>query len=301
MTGPSRPPTEGRNTQTRELDTVSVDKRVAMILREDAVAVDAALGVVCDLAVLVNAAVERVRLGGQIHYAGAGASGRLAMLDATEATPTFGVEPDLIQAHFPGGVGALVDSTIDLEDGLHVGRSDLSGVAPNDVVIGITASGLTPYVRGALEEARRREALTGLITSNPLSPLLPLAEIAVVVNTGPEALMGSTRLKAGTAAKVVLNAFSTAVMIGLGKTYSNFMVGLVATNDKLRERSARILVEATGSSQAESRAMLAETSGALPLALIRLLSDASTEEAEAALARCGSVRSALRDLSGDAQ
>lgn len=297
---PSSPPTEGRNPRTIQLDTVPTAERVRMILREDAVAIDSALAAVTDITQLVDATVSRLERGGRIRYAGAGASGRLAVLDATEATPTFGVDPGLIQGCFPGGPAALADSSIDFEDALEHGRADLAGIAECDVVIGVTASGGTAYVRGALDAARAAGALTGLITSNPSSPLAALADITVVADTGPEALTGSTRLKAGTATKVILNAFSTAVLVGRGHTWSNLMVGLVASNEKLRERSVRLLVEASGLPAENCRAVLADSSGRLPLALVRLLSGSTPAAAERALEQHGNLREALAQLAEEA-
>lgn len=298
MTDPL-PSTERRNPATHDIDAVPPARRLEMILAQDAVAVAAAQEVVPALADLVEAAVARIRAGGRIHYAGAGASGRLAVLDATESTPTFGVDPGLIQAHFPGGAAALTDSTIDLEDAADQGRADLTGVGAGDVVIGVSASGSTAYVRGALHAAGRAGALTALITSNPRAPLAAHAQILIAPDTGAEALTGSTRLKAATAAKVLLNAFSTAVMIGLGRTYSNLMVGLVASNEKLRERSVAILREATGSPQEQCRATLQACAGRVPVALVVLLSGALVADAEEALTRGGSVRTALDLLAGD--
>lgn len=298
---PTSPPTEQRNPRTTPLSIVPTHERLEMILYEDAIAVEAAQTAIPDLARLVDTTLDRLRRGGQIRYAGAGASGRLAVLDATEAAPTFGVDPDLIQAHFPGGAPALVDSTIDLEDAFDQGRADLADVTERDVVVGVSASGGTAYVRGALESAGETGALTALITSNPDAPLAALADVIVVAETGPEALTGSTRLKAGTATKVILNAFSTAIMVGLGRTWSNLMVGLVASNDKLRERSVGLLVEASGQSEDSCRAMLTESSDRLPLALVRLLSAAAPAAAERALDREGSVRAALARLADEAR
>lgn len=298
---PTSSPTEARNPRTTQLDAVSAREQLELIMREDAVAVEAALTAIPDVARLVEATIDRLRRGGRVRYAGAGASGRLAVLDATESVPTFGVDPDLIQANFPGGAPALVDSTIDLEDASEQGRMDLRGVTERDVVVGVTASGGTAYVCGALESGREAGALTALITSNPDSPLAQLAEITVVIHTGAEAVTGSTRLKAGTATKVVLNAFSTAVMTGLGRTWSNLMVGLLVTNEKLRHRSVELLVEATGEPEESCRAMLAECSGELPLALIRLLSGATLADAERALEHGGSVRAALLHLESRTQ
>lgn len=292
----TRPSTEARNRSTYDIDTVPANERLEMILAEDAVAVAAARAAIPALAGLVEATVERLRGEGRIHYVGAGASGRLAILDATEATPTFGVDPDLVQAHFPGGQTALVDSTIDFEDAAAMGGQDVAGVGARDVVVGVSASGTTAYVQGALQAATDAGALTALITSNPDAPLAREAQILIAADTGPEALTGSTRLKAGTAAKVLLNAFSTAVLIGLGHSYSNLMIGVVASNVKLHERSVAILMEATGVSAEQCRAVLAECSGRVPLALTTLLSGAEPEAAEQALAAAGSVRPALERL-----
>src|SRR5690625_5084720 len=267
-----------------------------MILVEDAVAVEAARAAIPTLAQPVRPSGERLRGGARLHYARAGASGRLAVLDACESTPTFGVASGLIRAHFPGGQAALTDSTIDLEDAEQQGRKDLAEVRAGDVVIGISASGTTAYVRGALQAAEAAGALTALVTSNPEAPLAAQAKFLIAADTGPEALTGSTRLKAGTAAKVILNAFSTAVMIGLGRTYSNLMVGLVASNEKLHQRSVSILVEATGNSAERCRAMLQECSGQVSLALTRLLSGADVQSAERALQQGGNVRAALGRL-----
>ncbi|HLS13123.1 MAG TPA: N-acetylmuramic acid 6-phosphate etherase [Beutenbergiaceae bacterium] len=298
MTAP-RPSTEARNPRTHDIDAAPPAQRLEMILAQDAVAVEAARATIPALADLVEATVDRLRADGRIHYAGAGASGRLAVLDATESTPTFGVDPTLIQAHFPGGQAALTDSTIDFEDADEQGRADLAQVRGGDVVIGVSASGTTAYVRGALAAAQQVGALTALITSNPESPLAPQAKILIAADTGAEALTGSTRLKAGTAAKVILNAFSTAVMIGLGRSYSNLMVGLVATNEKLHERSVAILMEATGAPAETCRATLAQCSGRVPLALTVLLSGAGIAAAQAALDEGGSVRTALDRLAGN--
>lgn len=296
---PHLPATESRNPRTHEIDAVPAVERLEMIMREDAVAVDAARSAAPELARLVESALDRIRHGARVHYAGAGASGRLAMLDATEATPTFGVDAGLFIAHFPGGSPALLDSTIDLEDAYETGLDDLSETRAVDVVVGVTASGGTSYIRGALEAARMAGALTALLTSHPQTHLAGLADVLIVADTGPEALTGSTRLKAGTATKVMLNAFSTAVMIGLGRSYSNLMIELVASNEKLRERSVALLVEGSAQPKAECKAMLAECSGQVPLALLRLLSGASLDTAEAALEDSGSVRAALRTLTAD--
>ncbi|WP_431908850.1 N-acetylmuramic acid 6-phosphate etherase [Nonomuraea jabiensis] len=294
------PPTESRNPRTAEIDTLESADVLRLLLDEDATAVAAARAATTALSRAVDEAHLRLGRGGSVHYFGAGASGRLAVLDATEITPTFGVARGLFTAHFAGGPGALTDSSVDREDAGELGAADAGALGENDVAIGITASGGTPYVAGALRAARAAGALTVLITCNPAAPLRDLAEILVVADTGPEALTGSTRLKAGTATKVLLNAFSTALMIKAGRTYSNLMVGLVATNAKLEQRAVNLLVEATGEDAAACGAALAEADGRIPEALVRLLTGCTPGQARAALAAHPGVRAAVAALGGHA-
>ncbi|MGN9839329.1 N-acetylmuramic acid 6-phosphate etherase [Nonomuraea sp. H19] len=294
------PPTEGRNPRTAAIDTLESGDVLRLLLDEDARAVEAARAATGPLARAVDEAHLRLSRGGSVHYFGAGASGRLAVLDATEITPTFGVARELFTAHFAGGPAALTDSSVDREDAEELGAADAGTLGENSVAIGITASGSTAYVAGALRAARAAGALTVLVTSNPDAPLRELAEIVVVADTGPEALTGSTRLKAGTATKVLLNAFSTALMIKAGRTYGNLMVGLVATNAKLGERAVRLLVEATGEDAAACRAALDEADGRIPEALVRLLTGCPAEQARAALAAHPGVRAAVAALGGRA-
>jgi N-acetylmuramic acid 6-phosphate etherase len=296
--GSPQSPTELRNPATTDIDCLPVDQAIALIIGEDARAVEAARAATAQIVEAVEAAVRCLQGGGVIHYFGAGASGRLAVLDATEMTPTFGSEHGTFTAHFPGGLDALVDSSRDFEDSVSMGDADAAGLRGVDLAVGITASGSTGYVHGALERASLNAAGTVLLTCNPHSPLLHLAEIGIVVDTGPEVLTGSTRLKAGTATKVALNAFSTSLMIQMGHTYSNLMVGLVATNGKLRDRAVRILIEATGRPEADCQAVLDECRGRLPVALVRLLTRTTSAAAEKALEQHGSVRRAVDSLTG---
>lgn len=284
--------TEDRNPDTVDIDTWPSGQIVTSLLREDAYAVDAALHCADTLGALVDGAAARIRDGGRIHYFGAGASGRLAMLDATEAVPTFGVSPRLFTAHFPGGIDAFVDSQLDFEDAYDHGRRDASVVTSADAVIGISASGSTRYVRGALEVANETGALTGLVTNNAGAPLESFADITVLPRTGAEAIAGSTRLKAGTATKVLLNAFSTALMVKLGRTYSNLMVELVASNEKLHERALRIVQLATGVDVDGAHAALAEADGSVPVAIVALLTGKTAADSASALTAAGSVRAA---------
>ncbi|MEV4116282.1 N-acetylmuramic acid 6-phosphate etherase [Nonomuraea sp. NPDC049695] len=294
------PPTERRNPRTAGIDTLESADVLRLLLDEDARAVEAARAATGPLARAVDEAHLRLSGGGGVHYFGAGASGRLAVLDATEITPTFGVERGLFTAHFAGGAAALTDSSVDQEDAEELGAADAQVLGERDVAVGITASGSTPYVAGALRAARAAGALTVLITCNPLAPLRAQADIHVVADTGPEALTGSTRLKAGTATKVLLNAFSTALMIKAGRTYSNLMVGLVATNAKLRERAVSVLAEATGLPKEACRAALEECGGRIPEALVRLLTGCPPDQARAALAAYPGVRAAVAALGGQA-
>ena len=262
---------------------------------EDATVPAAVERVLGALTLVVDEAADRLRRGGRVHYFGAGSSGRIAMLDATELVPTFGLEHGMVVAHLAGGDDAMVRAMEGVEDNEALGAAEASAVVgPLDVVIGLSASGRTPYVAGALSAASARGAFTAVITSNPDSPLEARAEVAIVPETGPEVIAGSTRMKATTAMKLILNSFSTALMIRLGKTYSNLMVEVSATNIKLRDRKVRILREATGADQQTSDTTLAVAGGDLRLAMIMLLGDVAAQVARDALANGdGSVRGAL--------
>ncbi len=231
-------PTEERHPGTTSIDTHTSLDILRALNAEDATVAGAVSEVLPELAHLVDRAVESLRAGGTVHYFGAGTSGRLAVLDAAELRPTFNAPAGLVVAHHAGGPEALLQAVENVEDDADLGRSEADDLRPGDVAIGLTASGRTPFVAGALARARERGAVTALVTANPDAELAVLADILLAVRTGPEALTGSTRLKAGTAQKLVLNSFSTAVMIRLGRTWSNLMVDVVATNAKLRGRVA---------------------------------------------------------------
>jgi N-acetylmuramic acid 6-phosphate etherase len=250
------------------------------------------------LAAVVDRVVERVRAGGRVHYFGAGTSGRIGVMDASELIPTFGLEPGVFVAHHAGGGHALDTAVEGAEDDEALGIRDARAVSAADVVVGITASGRTPYVAGALRAARAVGALTVLVSSNPAAPLAALAQHPVLIDTGPEAIAGSTRLKAATAQKMVLNALSTAAMVRLGRTYSNLMAGMSGTNAKLRQRQVTILREASGAREDACRAELARCGGDLRLALLCLLTGLEPEAAADALTDVGgSLRGALSHLS----
>jgi N-acetylmuramic acid 6-phosphate etherase len=289
--------TEERNLRTVDIDVVSTEQMLRLLNAEDAAVAGAVAAAIPALAAVVDRVVERLRAGGQVHYFGAGTSGRIGVLDAAEVIPTFGVAPGMFVAHHAGGEAALVMAVENVEDDETLGIRDASVLSAADVAVGITASGRTPYVAGALRSAGSVGALTVLVSSNPAAPLAALARHPVLLDTGPEAIAGSTRLKAATAQKMVLNALSTAAMVRLGRTYSNLMASMSGTNAKLRRRQVTILREATGAGEDACRAELARCGGDLKLALLCLLSGLQPDAAAGALtAAGGSVREALSRL-----
>lgn len=293
-------PTECRNPRTYGIDTQSTADILAAINSEDQLVPTAVAAALPQLARAVDAATAALRAGGRVHYVGAGTSGRLASADAAELMPTFGVPPDWFVVHHAGGSSALHRAVEGAEDDYESGIRTMSrSVRAGDFAIGLAASGRTPYVLGALAEAHRRGAGTALVSGNPDTPRLVTVDTLITVETGPEVIAGSTRMKAGTAQKLVLTSFSTAVMIKLGRTYSNLMVSMRATNAKLRGRTIRILQEATGMSLAECADALAAANGELKVALVHLLSGADTRDAATVLIRTGGqVRESLELLGG---
>jgi N-acetylmuramic acid 6-phosphate etherase len=286
--------TEERNPRTLEIDLVPTLQLLTLLNAEDATIAEAVKATLPALAVVVDVAVERLRAGGHIHYFGAGSSGRIGVLDAAEVVPTFGIGTGFFVAHHAGGDTAVVSATEGAEDDEDLGRASATGLTAGDVAVGLTASGTTPWVAGALRGAREAGAVTVLISSNVNAPLAVVADHCLLVDTGPEAIAGSTRLKAATAQKMLLNALSTATMVRLGRTYSNLMIGMSGRNAKLRQRQVRILVEASGAGEPECRAELARCDGNLRLALVCLLTGLTPEEAAPALARqFTSVRAAV--------
>ena len=244
----------------------------------------------------VDAIVQAFRKGGRLFYLGAGTSGRLAVLDAAEIPPTFGTPPSMVQAIIAGGKRAMLHAVEGAEDSAANGARDLAKakLTRRDVVVGIAASGTTPYVLGGLRFARRSGAATIGLTSNPDSPLARQVQIAIVPKTGPEAIAGSTRMKAGTAQKLVLNMLSTASMVRLGRVYGNQMIYVIATNEKLRCRSGWILEETAGVSASTAEHALRQTRHDLPLALVMLKTGATAAQARQLLRKSGgNVRQAL--------
>jgi N-acetylmuramic acid 6-phosphate etherase len=245
----------------------------------------------------VEAIAKSLRAGGTLFYVGAGTSGRLAVLDAAECPPTFGTPARMVRAVIAGGERALRHAVEGAEDSAANGASDLrrARLARGDVVVGVAASGGTPYVLGALEFARKQGAVTVGVTSNPRSLVARKAQISIAPDTGPEAISGSTRLKAGTAQKMVLNMLSTAAMVRLGRVYENWMVHVALTNQKLRQRGLRMLQEAACVSPSAAEHALRQANHNLPAALVMLKAGASLRDARRSLAASGGdVRQALR-------
>lgn len=248
MTRTDRPMTEASNPRSTELETMTTLEIVNLMNDEDASVPAAIRTVLPAIAAAVDAIVARLRDGGRLIYAGAGTSGRLAMLDAVECVPTFSVSPRLVSAIIAGGEGALTMSIEGAEDDADLARWDIAEVesGEDDVLVGLAASGTTPYVVAALQAARERGSLTVAISNNDPAPILDLADHPIAVVTGPEVLSGSTRLKAGTAQKLVLNMISTAVMVRLGKVHGNRMIDVAVTNAKLRRRAEGIVADLVG-------------------------------------------------------
>jgi N-acetylmuramic acid 6-phosphate etherase len=261
------PSTETANAAARDLDLMDSEAIVALLAREQCAAAAAVERATPAIARAVDAVVARLRAGGRLHYVGAGTSGRIATLDAAECPPTFGTPPSLVVAHVAGGDEALVRAVEGAEDDGERGAQAIRDATAADAVVGISASGGAPYVVRAVAAARERGALTIAVTSVPESALAAAAELAIVVDTGAEPIAGSTRLKAGTAAKLVLNALSTATMVRLGRVYDNVMVDVVASNAKLRGRAIRLVCELAGVDQAAARELLEASGGSVKVAI----------------------------------
>jgi len=290
--------TEQRNPASERLDEMSTLEIVDLMNDQDRQVPAAVRAAREQIARAVELVVEAFRAGGRLFYVGAGTSGRLGVLDAAECPPTFGTDPDQVQGIIAGGYGALVRAVEGAEDHPREAIAELQrrGFRPPDVLVGIAACGLTPFVRGGLDHARGLGARSVFLTCNPRPEDLPEADVVITVETGPEVLTGSTRLKAGTATKLVLNTITTAAMVRLGKCYGNLMVDLRATSAKLRIRSARILRELCGLDQEEAEKLLAEADGGLKVAILMAKCHISRRHAQALLEKHrGVLRSALED------
>jgi N-acetylmuramic acid 6-phosphate etherase len=268
------PPTENRHPKSMKLDRMPLGKAIRLMLSEDAKIPQKLLGQVAKIEKVTEAIARAFQRGGRLFYVGAGTSGRLAVLDASECPPTFRSPPEMVQGIIAGGDAALRKSVEGAEDDVAAGGKAIKerGVRGRDVVVGIAASGTTPFVWGALREAKRRNATTVLVCFNPYLKIPREFKPSIVIgpNLGPEVLTGSTRLKAGTATKLLLNIFSTLAMVKSGKAVSNLMVDLNPANGKLRERAVRIVQELTKGDEARARAALERSGWVIKRAIARL-------------------------------
>jgi len=287
---------EQRNTASRNLDRMTTRQIVRLMNREDKKVAAAVGRQLPAIARAVDAIVDGIRNGGHLIYVGAGSSGRMAVLDAAECPPTFGTSPKLVQALIAGGSPAVTGAVEGAEDSLANAERDLRAKKPrrNDVVVGITASGTTPYVLAALKHARKNGATTVAITVNPRTPVARCAKILIATEVGPEILTGSTRLKAGTSQKMVLNMLSTATMTRLGHVYENLMIDVKPSNQKVLHRILRILAEASGTSMSAAEHALRQAGRNLRVALVMLKLGVDVHEAKKKLRTAkGNVREAL--------
>lgn len=291
--------TEQVNERTKELDRCGTAEILTMINREDTAVPEAVGKEIPQITRAVDIIVDAIRGGGRLFYFGAGTSGRLGVLDASECPPTFGVSPDLVQGHIAGGDTALRNAVEDSEDNEALGRDEITrlGITAADVVTGIAASGRTPYVLGAVRQAKAVGAKTIGLTTNPDSVLQKEVDICIAPVVGPEALTGSTRMKSGTAQKLVLNMLTTASMVKLGKVYGNRMVDLNATNGKLVERAKRIFCDITGGSEEDAEKYLEAADKRTKLAIFMYYSRLEAPAARAVLEENGgNLRQALAQI-----
>jgi N-acetylmuramic acid 6-phosphate etherase len=285
------PITEQENLNTSNLSSLPPLEIIRLMNQEDALVASAIDLVLPEVARAVEEIVRRLGNGGRLFYIGTGTSGRLGVLDAAECPPTFGVSPDLVQAIIAGGYEACYRAVEASEDDAEAGEKDLEahGFTKSDALVGIAASGHTPYTVGAVRYARRSGAFTIAITCAPGSPIIEAAEISIVPVVGPEVIAGSTRLKAGTAQKMVLNMLSTATMVKLGYVTGNRMTNVLPRNAKLLLRAIRIIMAETGLDEAAARAAFAAAGGDPRAALVMIKTGSSFEEAKAALEASGGV------------
>ena len=289
--------TETRNPNTMELDRMTPLEIVTVMNREDARVPEAIRPALPNIARCVEWAAQSIERGGRLIYMGAGTSGRLGVLDAAECPPTFGVSPETVVGLIAGGDRAFLKAVEGAEDSRELGEEDLRrlGLTPKDTVVGIAASGRTPYVLGGLHYAGTVGCHTAAISCNPGSPIGKAAQLAIEVVPGPECLTGSTRLKAGTAQKLILNMISTATMVRCGKTYENLMVDVVPSNEKLRVRAENIVMEAASVTREQAQEALRQSHDRVKTAILMLLIGCGPEEAEARLEKTnGHIRQAMK-------
>jgi N-acetylmuramic acid 6-phosphate etherase len=288
------PPTEAASPRSGGLDLLSTPQLVELLVGEQRDAVEAAMACKNEISEAVDEIAARLARGGTLHYVGAGTSGRLAMLDAAEMPPTFGTPPELVRAHVAGGASALMRSVEGAEDDGAAGEAEMrESLTSNDAVVGISASGGAAFVVAAIECARSLGAYTVALTGSRHSELARAANAAIVLATGAEILTGSTRLKAGTAQKIVLNAISTAVMVRMGRVYDNLMVDLVASNAKLRARAIRLVRAIAEVDEPRARELLVAAGGHVKVAIVM---DRRGVDAVAARALLDGVNGSLRAL-----
>lgn len=273
--------TEARNPASEGLDGLSTIEIVRVMNSEDARVAEAVSREAKPIATVIDVLAERLARGGRLIYTGAGTSGRLGVLDAAECPPTFNTDPSMVVGLIAGGHRALLKAVEGAEDSQELGAKDLEelNLSADDVVVGIATSGRTPYVIGGLRYAAKVGAYTVALSCNAKAEIIPLAETAITVVVGPEVLSGSTRLKAGTATKLVLNTITTGVMVKMGKTFGNLMVDLRPTNHKLQSRAIRIVRQATGLDHASAQALLADCQGEVKLAIVAQLTGSTPDEA----------------------
>ena len=291
--------TESRNKETMGLDQMTPLEIVTVMNREDGKAVNAVGEVLPQIAQAIAWCTDSLKQKGRIIYIGAGTSGRLGVLDAVECPPTFGVSPDVVVGLMAGGTPAFVRAVEGAEDSQTMGEEDLKEIhlSPADIVIGLAASGRTPYVIYGLRYAKKIGCRTVAVSCNRDSEIGKEADLAIEPVPGPEVLTGSTRLKAGTAQKMVLNMISTGSMVGIGKVYQNLMVDVVQTNMKLITRAENIVMTATGCTREEARDSLEEAEGSVKLAITMILLQCSAKSAKTRLNRAGGyVRNAIQDV-----
>jgi N-acetylmuramic acid 6-phosphate etherase len=291
--------TEQRNPRTERIDVASSLEIADLLAAEDALVAPAVHRERERVARAIDLAVAAFQRGGRLLYVGAGTSGRLGVLDASECPPTFGSPPEMVVGLIAGGHQALVRSLEGVEDDVNAGAAaiDTAGVGKADFVLGIAASGTTPFVRAALGRAQSLGAGTGLLScTDPPKVLADSCDVLILPKVGPEGVTGSTRMKAGTATKLVLNAITTGAMIRLGKVYGNLMVDVLATSDKLRDRGERIVMECTGADRARARAAIQDAGGSVKLAIVMVRLGVKRDAAVRALESAGGV---LRRAIGD--
>lgn len=288
--------TERRNPASRNLDRLSTEQILQLMSREDRTVAAAVQREMRAIVKAADAIIAALRSGGRLFYVGAGSSGRMAVLDAAEIAPTFGTSAELVQALIAGGRQAVTSAVEGAEDAVRNGKRDLRArrFSAKDIIVGIAASGTTPYVLGALKYARAQGATIIALTSNRRMPITKLADIIIAPEVGPEVVTGSTRLKAGTSQKLVLNMLSTTAMVRLGHVYENLMIDAVLTNQKLEDRALRILAEASGKSVSDGRRALRLAEHDIRVALVMLKRGVSAPVARTLLEKAGgNLRAAL--------